>query len=299
MGNLPPERALRRAFHRLHVGALMALVPLAAAFIVFHILWGLLVAGLLFPVLPARASGALVQFWSRIVLAALGIRLVLRPAPDAAPIAATRGALLVINHTSWADVFVVAAVTPARFVAKAEIAAWPLLGRFAAAVGTVFVERGRRHAVARVNHTVAARLRAGQSIGIFPEGTTSDGSLLLRFHANLVQSALDAPAPVIPVGLQYLQDGRPSGAAAYFGDMNLFASIWRILTAPRLTVHLHWLPAVDCAGLSRQAIAGRARAAIGAAVGLPAEEDAVEATPDGATGGTEPGLGSLTASAAP
>lgn len=248
--------------------ALALLAPLALVFIIFHILWGLLVAGLLFRLLPARACDALVLFWSRIVLVALGIRLELHEAPGAQAIAQTRGSLLLINHTSWADVFAVAAVTPARFVAKSEIARWPLLGRFAGAVGTVFVERGRRHAVAHVNHIVAARLRAGQSIGIFPEGTTTDGSQLLRFHANMVQAAIAVPAPVIPLGVQYLQDDKPCTAAAFTGDMNLVESIWRILITPRLTVRLHWLPAVECDGLTRQAIAGRARGAIGAALAI-------------------------------
>jgi len=250
-------------------GTLVVLAPLALTFIVLHILWGMLAAGLLFPWLPSRGRDALVRFWSRILLVALGIRLHVHRDPAAKPIAATRGALLLMNHISWVDVFVIAAVTPARFVAKAEVARWPLLGRFAASVGTVYVERGRRHAIAHVNHTVAQRLRLGQSIGIFPEGTTTDGSRLLRFHANLVQAALEAGAPVIPLGLQYRQDGQPSTAAAFIGDMNLVQSIWRIVLAPRLTAHLYWLPAVACDGLTRQAIGARAREAIGAALELP------------------------------
>jgi len=255
-------------FDRLLGIALAALAPLAMLFILVHVLWGFLVAGLLFPLLPARTCNALVQFWSRVLLVALGLRLEVHHDAGAGPIAATRGSLLVINHISWVDVFVVAALTPARFVAKAEIARWPLLGRFARAVGTVFVERGRHHAVAHVNHAVTARLRAGQSIGIFPEGTTTDGSRLLRFHANLVQAAIDAHASVIPLALQYQQDGRPTHAAAFICEMNLIESIWRILLTPRLTAQLHWLPALDCTGDNRHAVARRARAAISAALAL-------------------------------
>jgi len=279
-----------RRYDRLLRGALVVLAPLALAFILVHIVWGMLVALALFPLLPRGVNDALVKFWSRTALVALGIRLELQRDPGAGDIDATRGSLLLINHVSWVDVFVVAAVTPARFVAKADIARWPVLGRFAGAVGTVFVERGRRHAVAHVNHTVTARLRAGQSIGIFPEGTTSDGSQLLRFHANLVQAALAAPAPVIPLGLQYRQDGRPSTAAAYIGDMSLGQSLWRILLTPRLTARLHWLPAIGCEGCTRQAIAGRARGAIGAALALP-ELTAADESAD-----TQPGRPLATAS---
>jgi len=269
--------------HRLIKTALVLLAPLALALIVVHILWGMLIAGLLFPWLPLRGRDALVQFWSRILLIALGIRLQVHHDAAAKPIGATRGSMLLLNHVSWADVFVIAAVTPARFVAKAEVAHWPLLGRFAASVGTVYVQRGRRHAIARVNHTVAQRLRLGQSIGIFPEGTTTDGSRLLRFHANLVQAALEADAPVIPVGLQYRQDGRPSTAAAFIGEMNLVESLWRIVIAPRLTAHLYWMPEIACEGLTRQAIAARAREAIGAALQMPevtAVDEAADTQPD-------------------
>lgn len=270
-------------FDRLVRTTLFVLAPLVLALIVVHIFWGMLVAGLFFPWLPMRGRDALLRFWSRILLVALGIRLQVHHDSAAKPIAATRGSMLLVNHISWADVFVIAAVTPARYVAKAEVAQWPLLGRFAASVGTVYVERGRRHAIARVNHTVAQRLRGGQSIGIFPEGTTTDGSRLLRFHANLVQAALDAGASVIPLGLQYRQDGRPSTAAAFIGDMNLIQSIWRIVLAPRLTAHLYWMPAIACEGLTRQAVAARARAAIGAALQLPevtAVDEPADTQPD-------------------
>jgi 1-acyl-sn-glycerol-3-phosphate acyltransferase len=277
-------------YDRLLVLALNVLAPLAMLFVLVHVLWGLIVAALLFPVLPAPASDALVRFWSRILLVALGIRLELPVAPSA-PEPGT-GALLVMNHVSWADVFVLTAVVPVRFVAKAEIARWPLLGRFAAAVGTVFVERGRRHAVSDVNRVVAERLRAGQSIGIFPEGTTTDGSRVLRFHANLIQAALDAKAPVVPVALDYRQDGRASTAAAFIGEMTLVESLWRVLVTPRLTARLHWLPEIDCAGLSRQAVARGARAAVGAALGLPdadANTPATDASADEAEQSEEVG----------
>ena len=280
---------------RLVVVFLMVLAPLVLVFLFLHILWGLLVGSLLFPIMPTGVRDALVRFWSRIALVALGIRLELSVAPGATPIERSAGSLLLINHVSWADVFVVAAVTPARFVAKAEIARWPVIGRFAAGVGTIFVERGRRHAIKRVNHIATERLRAGQSVGIFPEGTTTNGSCLLRFHANLVQAGVDAQSPIVPLAVQYLRDGQPTDAAAFIGDDTLVASMWKILVTPRLTARLHWLPAVDIAGESRQAIAQRARGAIALALGLPerdsalsedadAEDDAVP-DPVSATGG--------------
>jgi 1-acyl-sn-glycerol-3-phosphate acyltransferase len=259
----------RRRSDRLLAFALAALVPLVLLFVLFHLVWGILVAAVLFRPLPVRARDALVRFWSRILLVAMGIRLELDAEADArAPVGAT-GALLLMNHVSWIDVFVVAAVVPVRFVAKSEVGSWPLAGWLAKSVDTVFVQRGRRHAVAQVNRVVAERLRAGQSIGVFPEGTTTDGTKVLRFHANLVQAAVLAQAPVVPVALQYWQDDAPSLAAAYIGKMTLVESMLRILVAPRLRVRLQLLAAVTSQGATRQAIAQQARRAISQALALP------------------------------
>lgn len=275
------------AAERLLAAALVVLAPLALLFIAFQMVWGMLTALLLFPVLPPGANNALIRIWSRLTLAALGIRLEAGGSAPVAP-AGGSGALLVMNHISWADVFLVAAVAPARFVAKAEIARWPVIGRFAAAVGTIYVERGRRHAVKRVNDTVIARLQSGQDVGIFPEGTTTDGSCLLRFHANLIQAGLDAQAPIVPVALQYYRSGRPTDAAAFVGDDTLAASLWRILITPRLSARLLWLPAVATAGHTRQGVAQCARAAIAAALALPERESSTaDATLDGDAGEME------------
>ena len=243
--------------------------PLILLAMLLHLLWGTIFAVLVFPLLPMPARDALVRFWSRVLLVILRIRLDARVAPDASPVVGRHGALMLANHISWADVFVITAMVPVRFVAKAEIARWPLLGRFAAGVGTVFVERGRRHAVAHVNDTVIRRLRGGQGICIFPEGTTTDGTHLLPFHANLVQAAIDAPSPVVPLALQYRRDGRPTVAPAFIGEMTLVASIWNIVSTPGLSAHLTWLPSLDSAGRTRHALGAAARDAIAATLGLP------------------------------
>jgi 1-acyl-sn-glycerol-3-phosphate acyltransferase len=269
----------QRPADRLLAFGLAALVPIVFVFLLAHFLWGIVVAALLFPVLPAWASDALVRFWSRVLLAALGIRLEVETYAGGWRAAGAPGALLLMNHVSWVDVFVVAAVVPARFVSKSEIRSWPIAGALAAGVGTLFIERGRRHAVAKVNEQVAERLRAGQSIGIFPEGTTTDGRQLLRFHANLLQAPVAAGAPIVPVTLQYVQDGAPSIAAAYIGDMNIAESVLRILVAPRLSVHLRVLPAISTEGATRHALARQAHEVVRRALALPDYEDAQAAGP--------------------
>jgi len=268
---------------------LIAPISIAAAFA--HVALGLLYAALMFPWIGRRGRDAAVMTWSRLLLLILGVRLESNGLPPTPTSTARRnssplplagegpgeraeglGSLLLINHTSWLDVFSIAAVVPARFVSKAEIGRWPLFGWLAIAVGTLFVERGRRHAVVRTNQAVAERLRSRQIIGVFPEGTTTDGSRLLPFHANLVQPAIDLNAPIRPVGVRFTQRGEFSRAAMFVGEMNLMQSLWRVVTAPYLTVELHWLPPIDPRPSNRHAVARTARAAIAHALNVPLEE---------------------------
>ena len=268
---------------------LIAPITIAAALI--HVALGLLYAVLTFAWIGPRRRDAAIMAWSRILLLMIGVRLESKGVPPSAASGPAPGALLLINHTSWLEVFSIAAVVPARFVSKAEIGRWPVFGWLAILVGTVFVERGRRHAVARTNQAVAERLRSGQLIGIFPEGTTTDGSRLLPFHANLVQPAIDLGVPVRPVGVRFTQRGQYSRAAMYMGEMNLMQSLWRIVTAPYLAVELHWLPPLDPLPDSRHAAARAARAAIAHALDIPLEEHELLAADAGAAAGpdaTEP-----------
>jgi 1-acyl-sn-glycerol-3-phosphate acyltransferase len=284
---------------------LWLIAPITIAAALLHVALGLLYAGLLFPWIRSAWKDAAVITWSRLLLLIIGVRLDSHGQPP--PVAGAGadggqppvGSLLLINHTSWLDVFAIASVVPARFVSKAEIGRWPVFGWLAIVVGTLFVERGRRHAVVRTNQAVAQRLRSGQVIGVFPEGTTTDGSRLLPFHANLIQPAIDLGAPLQPVGVRFTQRGRFSRAAMFVGDMNLMQSLWRVVTAPHLAVELHWLPPIDPAPSNRHAAARAARAAIAHALGVPLEEHKLlerELSPACAPADTEPDTRSAAAS---
>jgi 1-acyl-sn-glycerol-3-phosphate acyltransferase len=270
---------------------LIAPITMAAALV--HVALGLLYALLTFPWIPRGWRDAAIMGWSRILLLIIGVRVEssgLPPCPTCGN--QSLGSLLLINHTSWLDVFSIAALAPARFVSKAEIGRWPVFGWLAIVVGTLFVERGRRHAVVRTNQAVAERLRAGQLIGVFPEGTTTDGSRLLPFHANLVQPAIDLGAPIRPVGVRFTQRGEPTRAAMFVGQMNLMQSLWRVVTAPYLAVELHWLPPIDPPPSNRHAAARAARSAIAQALAVPLEEHELSAgdvSPATEGADTEPG----------
>jgi 1-acyl-sn-glycerol-3-phosphate acyltransferase len=169
-----------------------------------------------------------VQRWAAEGLSILGIALRVRGVPLApGPL------LLVCNHLSWLDILVLHAVRHCRFVSKADVRHWPLVGSLATGAGTLYIERESRRDAMRVVHRMAERLQAGDVLAVFPEGTTGDGLSLLPFHANLLQAAIASQVAVQPLALQFIDaaTGARSQAASYVGDETLLGSVWRTLTA--------------------------------------------------------------------
>ncbi|RRD58760.1 1-acyl-sn-glycerol-3-phosphate acyltransferase [Comamonadaceae bacterium OH2545_COT-014] len=192
-----------------------------------HMLGGWLTIRLRFPRLDEAGRQACVQRWAQDFLRIWRIGLHVRGTPAAGPV------LRVANHISWLDILVLHAAGYCRFVSKADVQRWPLIGPLATGAGTLYVARESRRDALRVVQHMTERLRAGEILAVFPEGTTSNGLALLPFHANLIQSAIAAPAPVQPVALQFVDaDGELSLAPCYIGDDSLLASIWRTLTTP-------------------------------------------------------------------
>ena len=171
----------------------------------------------------------MVQTWSKELLAILNVTLVLKGGQPAL-------GLVVANHVSWLDILVMNASHPVRFLSKSDVKAWPLLGRLIEGSGTLFIERSKRRDALRVVQTITRYLRDGHRIAVFPEGTTNDGINVLPFHGNLIQAALDAPCPVTPVGIRYLDavSGTRSMAPTYVDDDTLLSSVWRTLRQGRL-----------------------------------------------------------------
>lgn len=181
---------------------------------------------------PARQR-ELRQRWSARLLQILGIRLH-ADAPFIGP-----GSLIVANHVSWLDIFVINAAFPTTFVSKAEVREWPLAGWLAARHETVFLRRGSRGHARIVNGEIAARLAKGRHVTVFPEGTTTDGSHVLGFHGALLQAAIEAGAPLQPIAITYrLPDGQHTRAPAYDGDLSLLDSLRAIVAEPEIVARL-------------------------------------------------------------
>lgn len=202
-----------------------------------------------------------VQAWALRMLTVLGVRLELRGRP---PVHGP--ALLVANHISWLDILVMHAARHCRFVSKADVRGWPLIGTLASAAGTLYIERQSRRDAMRVVHQVAESLRQGDVVAVFPEGTTSDGLALLPFHANLIQAAISTGAPVQPVGLGFLDTASRTASLApcYVGDDSLAVSIWRTLTAPSITAVVHYGEMQTAQGRERRGWARDLRSAVDA-----------------------------------
>ena len=196
--------------------------------VVWHILVGLGTIVLVFPRLSPDKRHARIQAWALEMLACIAITLVVKGSPPAiGPM------LLAANHISWLDIVVVHAARHCRFVSKDEVGRWPLVATLANAAGTLYITRESRRDAMRLVHQMAHCLRDGDVLGIFPEGTTGDGSTLLPFHGNLLQAAILADAPVQPVALQFVDgsSGAISFAPCYVGDDTLLQSLWRTLCA--------------------------------------------------------------------
>ena len=224
-----------------------------------HALAGLFTILLVFPRLPQAQRDLRVQAWSTEMLTCLGIRLVMRGQPVAiGPV------LLAANHISWLDITSLHAARHCRFVSKADVKHWPLIGRLATGAGTLFIERESRRDAMRVVHHMAERLGAGDVLAIFPEGTTSDGVSLRPFHANLFQAAIAADAPVQPVALQFIDQatGQRSLAPCYIDDDTLIGSLWRTLCTPGIAVVITFGEVQTAQGRSRRAWAADVRDAI-------------------------------------
>lgn len=230
--------------------------------VLVHGLHGLAWVLLRFPSASKDRRQQLIRWWSAGMLRCLGVSLQVEGMPR-------RGAtLLVANHVSWLDIMAVHSVCPhARFVSKAEVRHWPLIGSLVDAAGTLYLEREKRRDALRVVHRIAESLQQGDTVAVFPEGTTGPGQALLPFHANLLQAAIASGTPVQAVALRYAdRQLAVSPAAAFVGETTLFGSLWMLACARDLSCHLHLLPALASRHADRRSLAGTLAADIGAAL---------------------------------
>ena len=229
--------------------------------VLLHVVRGTLITLILFPLSSLAARRAHVRSWSAQLLKILHIRLEVHGVLPECPV------LVVSNHISWADIFVLDAARPLRFVSKAEVASWPLIGRLAGASETLYIERENTRAIADVVGAVAAALQQSHCVGIFPEGTTGSGEDVKRFHASFFEAARTSGVALVPAAIAYIDpSGARQAAFAYINDMSLVDSLGQILACPQTQVRLRFLAPLPTAAHSRRELAARAQDAVAQAL---------------------------------
>ncbi|MBD8530861.1 1-acyl-sn-glycerol-3-phosphate acyltransferase [Massilia sp. CFBP 13647] len=233
-----------------------------------HLLAGLATCAFVFPWAGRRLRDAATRRWSRQLLAICNVSV---EAASGAP--ALEHALLVANHISWLDIFVINSLAPCRFVAKAEIRSWPVLGWLAAGAGTVFIARGNRRELRHIFKGIVEVLQRGERVGLFPEGTVAGQGSVLPFHANLFEAAVDARVAVQPCALAYLDAaGHWHRGVDYTGDVSFVDSLVTILKGTPVRARLACLAPLEGAGAHRRELAQAAHDAIQAALVQPATD---------------------------
>lgn len=230
---------------------------------VLHLLLGALIVLSVFPWCRPVSRRWMKQRWSRILLAVLGIRVSISGHLPSGAL------LLVSNHVSWLDIYLINSLCPVAFVSKADVKNWPLIGWLARHNDTIFLQRGSRGHAHVINQEIAGVLSQGCPVTVFPEGTTTEGDRVLHFHGALLQPALSVGAQLVPLSIRYRETNcpdRPSLVAAYAGETTLGQSLWGIAGCQGLEASLSVLSPLQ--GNDRKMLAVEARAVIAANLGI-------------------------------
>ncbi|SEF60254.1 lysophospholipid acyltransferase family protein [Nitrosomonas ureae] len=233
--------------------------------LLFHVASGLL-QSVVYPYFPLSIQRKLMQRWAGGLLSVLEIRL---QCHGRLPTAEIPCVLLAANHISWLDVCVLMAVCPTRFVAKAEISRWPILGRLSRNVGTLFIERAKRADTLRINQRISEVLERGERVTVFPEGTTTDGTRLEHFHASLLQSAVTTDALLYPVAIRYRNSAGGICQEAVYAESSLVVSLQKILSQTRIDAELTFNSPISCGTKNRRELARLSEQAIADTLSLP------------------------------
>ena len=231
-----------------------------------HAVTGALILRLVFPRSTPATHRRLVRWWSAKVLRIAGVAARVEGTP---PAQGESGAMIAANHVSWLDIFAIAGVQPTRFIAKSEIRDWPLAGWIAERGGTIFISRERRRDTGRISERVHQALAEGDCVGLFPEGATTEGDEMLKFHSSLFEPAVANAAHVHPCAIRYRRaDGALCREVAYVGELSFMQSFGLVLRQRGVVVTLSFAAPIETAGRTRREVTALAEAEIASLLGL-------------------------------
>lgn len=235
-----------------------------ATLLIIWVLVGLVVLACVFPWASMRWRQAITRWWSSRLLVFCGVQV-----NYMGTVVCDLPVLFVLNHVSWLDIFILNQARTTAFVAKSEIRHWPFLGWLVAWSGTVFIDRSQRHAIKQVADQMKTKFSHHLAVGLFPEGTTSTGLDVQKFHSSLFETAIATAVDVQPVALRFYDGAQRSARVAFVGEQTLLQNVWLLLSQPGARVECEFLSVLkqaDNAQRGRVATAKMAHQAIQQAV---------------------------------
>ncbi|MFO7641217.1 MAG: lysophospholipid acyltransferase family protein [Candidatus Competibacteraceae bacterium] len=224
-----------------------------APLVALHVLVGIGIAALLRPGRNGLVSCRPLALWSRVLCGILGVRISVAGHPQ------DGAGLFVANHVSWLDIFCIASVCPTHFLAKREVADWPLFGWLSRRAGTAFIRRGGDNGASEASGQLTWRLRNGGRMLVFPEGTSTTGETVRHFYPRLFQAAIHARCPVQAIALRYPWGEGVHPEAPFVGDATLLPHLWRLLGERRIVAELCFHASLSVRGQTRDGLASRTR----------------------------------------
>ncbi|WP_143244784.1 lysophospholipid acyltransferase family protein [Basilea psittacipulmonis] len=207
-----------------------------AILLIVHIILGLILAGLFYPILKQQYRDSITNGWSKILLKICGVTLRIKGNP-----VKDNAIMWVGNHVSWIDIFAYNSVRTTYFIAKKEIQSWPIVGKLVAWVGTVFIDRGHRQAIKQVSSEINRLYEQRACVGLFPEGTTSNGYGVKPFFSSLLEVNLVHRIPLQPVAIMFYHREKRSDKFAFVGEQNLVQNLYILLKTWNVVIELVFL----------------------------------------------------------
>ncbi len=207
---------------------------------------------------PSGVAAGITRFWHRQVCNIFNIDISIHGQQPSQPV------LLVANHISWFDITALGSVISARYLSKYEVVGWPVIGWLAKKAGTLFIKRGASQSAVHSMEQMANALKQGDHVVLFPEGTTTDGHSVRKFHARLFQSAIDSQRMIQPVVIRYPHDEETVHPKAPFvNDITLYESAIGMLGEPHMQVEIHFLETISTENSTRDELARQCQHLIG------------------------------------
>lgn len=226
-------------------------ITLRLLFLSFVVLFGVIMATLFLrkTMSPAGIAARITRFWHQMVCRAFNIDITVYGHKPDQPM------LLVSNHISWFDITALGSVISARYLSKYEVVGWPVIGWLAQKAGTLFIKRGASKAAIHSMEKMSSAIKQGDNVVLFPEGKTTDGHSVKKFHARLFQSAIDSKSMIQPIVVRYPHEEGVHPKVPFINDITLYQSAIGMLGEPHIKVDIHFLTPITTENKSRDQLA--------------------------------------------